>query len=127
MPYRVIWESNHAVWTKFSGVVTYAEALGATNAFYGDPRCDTAQCAFWDFTDIDGFVVDGSEVEEMAFVDHVASLYMRPLKSAFVLRDPALLELAEQYVAQMRELGSPWQNRIFGTMDEARQWAMPES
>ncbi len=123
MPYRVIWESPKSVWTKFSGLVTYGEALRATNALYDDPRSDDVVQAYWDFSDIDGFAVAEEEVEEMAYIDDVASRHMRPLKAAFVMRDPALIELAEQYIAHMRTLGSPWFNRIFASMDEARQWA----
>ena len=122
MPHRIIWESKQSVWTKFSGIVTYVETLNATNALYNNPRCDDVLHAYWDFTEIDGFVVDESEVEEMAFVDNAASLYLRPMKAAFILSDPDLVALAEQYIAQMRDLGSPWENRIFPSMEDARDW-----
>ena len=122
MPHRVIWESKQSVWTKFSGIVTYVETLNATNALYNNPRCDDVLHAYWDFTEIDGFVVDESEVEEMASVDNAASLYLRPMKVAFILSDPDLLVLAHQYIAHMQALGSAWQNRIFSTMEEARDW-----
>jgi len=122
MPHRVIWESRVSVWTKFSGIVTYGEVLDTTHTLYANPRSDDVVHAYWDFSEIDGFVVDKSEVEEMAYVDHAASLYLRPMKAAFILSDPELLVLAEQYIAHMQALGSTWQNRIFPTMEEARDW-----
>ncbi len=125
MPHRVIWESKGTVWTKFSGVVTYTEVLDVTNALYSNPRSDDVEIAYWDFSDIDGFVVDPSDVEEMAHLDHAANRYLRPMKAAFIVCDPDLVALADQYIAQMNELGGSWQNRRFSCLEDAREWAAP--
>ncbi|MBK7660365.1 MAG: hypothetical protein IPJ28_15100 [Betaproteobacteria bacterium] len=108
-----------SVWTKFSGIVTYGEVLDTTNTLYGNPRCDDVVHAYWDFSEIDGFVVDENEVEEMAYVDHAASLYLRPMKAAFILKRPGPAGTGPQYIAHMQSLGSTWQNRIFPTMERS--------
>ncbi len=127
MPYSTTWESPASVCVHFTGLVTYPEAVHAINALYDDPRCDHVERAIWDFSGIDGFSVDGEEVEEIAYTDLAASDYVRHMRAAFVIRDPALLVLAEQYVAHMARLGSPWENRIFSSLVEARRWAGPEA
>lgn len=125
MPYRTEWESPTSAYTRFTGKVTYAETVEATEAFYNDPRSDEVDRVYWDFSDIDGFAVSADSVQEMAGSDTAASRYLGPMKAAFVIRDRDLIALAEQYIALMRELGSPWQNRIFQSLDEARRWAEP--
>lgn len=122
MPYQVTWESPTSIWTKFSGQVPFSEMMQASSDLFDDPRSDGVEHAYWDFSDIDGFTVSEEEVDEIAYIDDAASRHMRQLKAAFVIRDPGLIELAEQYIAQLSALGSPWQNRIFQSMEEARQW-----
>jgi len=122
MAYKIIWESPSSIWVRFSGTVTFNETVNATNAVYADFRSDQIKSALWDFSAIDDFSVAEREVEEMAATDHAASLYMKPMRAAFILTDPRLKSLGEQYIAFMLEMGSPWQNRLFENLTDARKW-----
>lgn len=122
IPYETRWEWNHTFYTRFTGTVTVNEAIAATNAFYDDPSSDMVSRVFWDFSAIDDFLINADEVEEIAASDHAASLYLPQQRAAFIIRHPGLIGLAEQYIAHMRELGSRWENRIFASVEEARQW-----
>ncbi len=123
MPYRIVWETPQSIWTQFSGTVTFAETVAATNALYADPRSDEVLHAYWDFSGIDGFAVATGDVELMASTDEVASRYLGRMKAAFIVRDPELAVLTQRYIALMQEFGSRWENRIFASMEEARTWA----
>lgn len=123
MAYRTIWESPESVRVEFFGTITYADALNATEGLYNDSRSDNVRYAFWDFSAINDFVVSEVEADEMAAMDHVASQYMKPMKAAFIIRDPKLIELAEQYIAALSDMRCQWSSKLFDNMDDARQWA----
>ncbi len=122
MPYRLHWESKNTIWVQFYGAVSVAELNNATNDVYNDHRSDHLSQAYWDFTDMTAFNVDKEAVSEIAFIDNAASRYMKPMKAAFVTRDPDFTTLAEHYIEEMNQLESYWTNRLFATMAEARVW-----
>jgi hypothetical protein len=122
MPYKIHWTSQRAVYVQFFGVITDSDLSAATNDFYNDQRVDFVHSVTWNFTGIDDFIVGPERANEIAASDTVASGYLRALKAAFVIQHPALIELAKGYIATMEELGSPWQNRIFGSVEEASIW-----
>jgi len=123
MPYQLIFESPTTVYCRFSGRVDFADTIKATNEFYGDPRSDQIRVILWDFSNISSFTVSADEVSEMAATDNVASSYMTHLKAAFITSHPELALLTRHYIAEMAQHGSPWENAVFGTIDEARRWA----
>jgi hypothetical protein len=123
MPYKASWESTESVRVEFFGELTFNDTLCATEDLYNDPRSDFVRNVFWDFSAITGFVVSEAEVTDMAAMDHAASLYMHPLKAAFIIRDPGLMQLGEQYVAMLSDMGCSWHNKLFTSMHDARQWA----
>ena len=125
MPYKFNWESPESLRVEFFGVVTFVDAINATEDLYNDYRSDEVRYAFWDFSAIDGYLVSETEVTEMAAMDAAASEYMKPMKAAFIIRDRNLAALGEYYLATLRELGCPWQHELFCSMDDARQWARP--
>lgn len=124
MPYELVFESTSTLWCRFSGHIDFCDTSKATNEFYGDPRSDQVNAVLWDFSEIASFSVSADEVSEMAASDEVASSYMRRLKSAFITRDPALATLTRHYIQEMVSFGSPWENRLFETVDDARRWAV---
>jgi hypothetical protein len=123
MPYKFNWESEESVCVEFFGEVTFTDTMCATEDLYNDFRADHVRNVFWDFSTIKGFDVSEAEVTDMAAMDHAASLYMHPLKAAFIISDPKLMELAEQYIASLNDMGCSWQNKLFSNMDDARHWA----
>jgi hypothetical protein len=122
MPYKIDWTSPRAVNVQFFGVITDSDLSAATDDFYHDERVDFVREVTWDHTNIVDFIVTPERLNEIAASDSVASGYMYPLKSAFVIHHPAVIELAKGYIATLEELGSPWQNRIFVSLEEARGW-----
>ncbi len=123
MSYKLIFESSSTLWCRFFGKIDFADATMATNEFYSDPRSDETRVALWDFSEISGFNVSQIEVSEIAAIDDTASTYMKPLKVAFITRDPELAILTRHYIQEMALYGNRWDNRLFESIDEARRWA----
>ncbi len=122
MPYHLIWESPDTMRCHFFGSVDVANLNDATNDFYNDSRSDRVTRALWDFSAMTQFAVDREQVSEIAFSDHAASCYMKPMKAAFITANPEFAELARLYIAEMEQLGGDWSNRLFASPDEARDW-----
>jgi hypothetical protein len=122
MPYQINWESPTKIVCQFFGKVDFDELNMATNAFYNDHRSDYVKEAFWDFTEMTSFEVDASEASEMAHTDNAASNYIKRLYAAFITQDEGFAELIRHYIEEMERIGSPWNNRLFQTMDQAKKW-----
>jgi hypothetical protein len=122
MSFRFCWESNRSVYVQFSGDISEGDLTSATDTLYHDPRSDLVREVIWDFSGIDNFEISPTQVEVIAASDTAASSYMRSMKAAFVICHPELIELAKNYIATMERLGSPWQNRLFASEEDARRW-----
>ncbi len=122
MPYQLNWESPTKIVCQFFGKVDFDELNMATNAFYNDHRSDYVKEAFWDFTEMTSFEVDATEASEMAHTDTAASNYIKHLNAAFITQDAIFSELVKHYIEEMERIGSPWNNRLFQTMDQAKKW-----
>lgn len=127
MSYKIVWESESRIWCRFSGPLHFADVNAATDEFYHDPRSDRVRAALWDFTETTQVAVGEEEASEIAATDAAASRYMKPLKAAFITGDSELATLAEHYIREMEQFGSPWTNRLFATIDEARSWVASDS
>jgi hypothetical protein len=44
------------------------------------------------------------------------------LYAAFITQDEGFAELIRHYIEEMERIGSPWNNRLFQTMDQAKKW-----
>lgn len=122
MSYALIWESKSSIWCRFSGRVDFADVTMATNEFYHDHRSDNIRVTLWDFTEISDFVIDENEATEIAATDAAASVYLKPLKAAFITQNSEFALLVEQYIRDKEQFGSPWTNKLFRTIGEARNW-----
>lgn len=122
MPYRIIWESPNTMRCQFSGDVDAASVNKATNDFYNDERSDHVTQVLWDFSAMKRFTLEKGHVTEIAFTDFAASEYMKPIRAAFITTDPAFSALAKHYIAELEQLGSAWNNRLFASIEDARTW-----
>jgi len=122
MPYILTWEFPNTMWCQFSGDVDAASINKATNDFYNDERSDHVTQVIWDFSAMKQFRVEENQVTEIAFTDHAASGYMKPMKAAFIITNPKFSELAKHYIAMMEQLESAWTNRLFASIEDAKVW-----
>ena len=122
MPYKFTWESPRTIYVKFFGTVSFDDVTSATNHFYHDIRSDAVREVLWDFMDIDDFVINQEQVQETAASDTAASMYLGPMKVAFIIQHPLLAEFAYEYIGVMESMNTPWVNQVFKTVEEARMW-----
>jgi len=110
------------MWCQFSGHIDVADLNNATNDFYDAPLSDNITNVLWDFSAMTSFDVSPDAAKEIAFTDHVASQYMKPMKAAFITSDAEFSILANQYIDEMKQLKSRWTNRLFSSLAEAQDW-----
>lgn len=121
MPYELGWDQKSTVTCRFFGSVDFDDINNASNDFLNDSRSDDIRYALWDFSSISSFCISEEQASEIAATDSAASDYMKPLKAAFVTKDPALAALVREYIREMHAFGSHWINGLFGDVESARQ------
>lgn len=122
MPYKLTWESRTTMWCRFFGDVDFVELNNASSDFFNDPRSDNITEALWDFSDMARFSVEEEHASEIAACDSAASRYMKPIKAAFITIDAEFAKLAEHYIDEMDKFESRWTNRLFSSLEDARNW-----
>ena len=109
------------VWT-FRGKVTGYEVLQANREIYGDPRFDRLKYQIVDLTAVEFFDVTEDDMAVIAANDRAAARSKPHVRIAVAAEDEIIKDLSAFYDAAM--VGTPWNQRIFDSMSEAREWAM---
>lgn len=110
------------VWT-FRGNVTGAEILRANREIYGDPRFGRLTYQIVDFTAVENFDVTEADMAVIAASDRAAARFKPHVRVAVAAADEIIKDLSAFYDAVM--VGSPWHQRVFDSMSEAREWLTP--
>jgi hypothetical protein len=85
MAYDLVWEDNGVYW-KYSGNVTGKEIIDASTTIYGDARFITLKYKFADFTDVEDFKMDKSQLALIAY-QHLAAERSNPyLKNVILIK-----------------------------------------
>jgi hypothetical protein len=124
MPYVTTWEESGVVWT-FRGRVTGDEILRANQEIHRDPRFERLTYQIVDFTAVDRFDVTEDDMATIAALDRAAARDRPSVRVAVAAADEVIKDLSAFYDAVM--VGSPWHQRIFDSMTEAREWLTPST
>lgn len=119
MPYVTTWEESGVLWT-FRGLVTGDEILRANQEIYRDPRFQRLTYQIVDLTAVERFDVTEDDMAMIAVNDRIASRSKPGVRVAIAADDELIKDLSAFYDAVM--VGSPWRQRIFDSMSEAREW-----
>lgn len=119
MPYVTTWEESGVLWT-FRGQVTGDEILRANQEIYRDPRFQRLTYQIVDLTGVERFDVTEDDMAMIAVNDRIASRSKPGVRVAIAADDEIIKDLSAFYDAVM--VGSPWRQRIFDSMSEAREW-----
>jgi len=119
MPYATTWEESGVLWT-FRGTVTGDEILRANQEIYRDPRFDRLNYQIVDLTAVERFDVTEDDMALIAINDRAAARSKPSVRVAIAAADEIIKDLSAFYDAVM--VGSPWHQRIFDSMSEAREW-----
>lgn len=119
MPYATTWEDSGVLWT-FHGQVTGDEILRANQEIYRDARFRRMTYQVVDLTAVDRFDVTEDDMAMIAVHDRAAARSLPNVRVAIAAADEIIKDLSAFYDAVM--VGSPWQQRIFDSVREAREW-----
>ena len=119
MPYTTIWKDKGVCWT-FHGTVTGKEILQCDLDIYGDERFDCLRYQIADFSGAEGFELNEFEVKKIAYLDKAAAATNPEIKVAIVAPQDFIREMSNLYAKYADD--SPWETRIFDTVDQAKQW-----
>jgi trans-aconitate methyltransferase len=127
MSYKLVWDTDHVLHCRFSGIVDFNQVNDASNEFLEDTRSEHASHAVWDFSDMTNFDIRKHQASEIAATDCVASHYTKPLKAAFITSDQSFAELVKQYIVEMDAYGTHWTNKLFDSIEDAMDWVAATS
>jgi hypothetical protein len=119
MPYATTWEESGVLWT-FRGRVTGDEILKANQEIYRDPRFRHLTYQIVDLTAVERFDVTEDDMAMIAVQDRSVARSKPGVRVAVAAADDFIKDLSAFYDAVM--VGSPWHQRIFDSMSEAREW-----
>lgn len=119
MPYSTEWEARGVVW-RFWGIVTGEELLRSNHEIYGDSRFDEISYQIVDLTRVDAFAVTEDDMLVMAASDRAAALSNSRIRVAVAAKDANVKRLSGVY--ESASIRSPWVQRIFESVEDARQW-----
>ena len=120
MPYSTTWEPGGVIWT-FWGVVSGDEILRSNQEIYGDTRFDDLTYQIVDLTRVERFEVTRDDMALIAASDKAAARSNPNIRVAVAACDDVPRQLSLFYESAIA--GSPWQQRVFDTVTEARSWA----
>jgi len=121
MPHSTSWE-KHGIYWQFSGTVSVKEYFATDAELYNDSRSDQIKYWIWDGTNIEELAISDIHAELAAAADWAATQYNHSVKAALIASDKHIKELMEGYIELSKEFESPWEFKIFETIEEARQW-----
>ena len=120
MPYTTEWE-DHGVYWRYWGIVSGKELINSNLDIYGDERFDRMKYQIVDLTRVSSFNVTRDDMLKVAAYDRAAALSNPRVKVAVIAQSTAIKSLTTLYDAENIE--SPWETRLFDTLDQARSWA----
>jgi len=121
MPYSSQWEPG-GVYRRYTGVVSGVELIEASLDMYADSRFDDIHYLIADFSQVDGFEITMEEVEKLAHFNTAAAKTNGNVKTALVLTDDHAKGLVSIYDIVAQANNSPWENKVFATVEHARRW-----
>lgn len=124
MPHETKWSARGVEW-RYYGVVTADETRKTDNAFYSDPRSDTARYQLIDLRDVEELLFTLHEQEVSAGYDAAQSRSTPNVRVAFVVPDDRFDETLAVYMQILNN--STWRAKTFTSMEDARAWVGPEA
>jgi len=119
MAYQNIWE-NEGVYSKFQGTIDAEEVHCAVDEVESDTRFDSIRYVINDFLEATEFTVTPKDISVRVAIDNAAARTNPDIRIALVTVDQIVKDLIGIYIEQMES--SPYETRIFATLDEARRW-----
>ena len=119
IPYSIEWKNNGLRIT-CTGIIIGAEFLQFARGIYDDRRFSDLRYQLVDFSSTESFDMTESQTKNLAYMDMAAAKSNPDSRVAIVAHQDIGRKLAQIYAACSEP--SPWEIRIFDTLQEAEQW-----
>jgi hypothetical protein len=119
IPYSTEWK-NKGLRITFTGIVIGGELVQLARGVYGDRRFDELRYHVMDFSQVESFDMTERETKNIAYMDMAAARSNPDTSVAIVAHQDIGRKLAQLYASYSEP--SPWEIRIFDTLQEAEQW-----
>lgn len=120
MPYQISWQEHGVTW-HYSGVLTGKDLMQSNFDIFGDERFDDIRYQIVDLTGVEEIQVTEQHMRKVAHLDMAASRSNPRVKVAVVSNSEAATQLNVYYDKYCDEK-SPWETRVFGSIEEAEAW-----
>lgn len=120
MAYKNKWERCGVI-RVFSGSIDGKQLLDSVISVEEDRRFDSIRYVINDFSNVVNIDINDRDVIRVAAMDRGASVTNPNIRIAVVTNDNRMRDLTQRYGELMK--GSPYQALLFGSIDEARNWA----
>lgn len=117
--YEVVWVQPSGLIKKHFGHVTSREVLVANRKAEEDFRFDSLRYVINDFSECTEVSISLADIEEISAIDCAAAVTNPQIRLAIVATHPDILAASNAYV---NDLLSPFDTRIFSSMNTARSW-----
>lgn len=125
MPYTTHWKGK-GFHVNFSGLVSNDEVLQASIDMEADERFDSLRYMLSDFSAIDDLHFEADkftkEILVHATINKAASKTNAKIKRAIVATHETVIMFANLYTAEASFADSPWDLKIFSTIEAAENW-----
>ena len=118
MPYQLTWEPS-GVYRRYSGDVSIAERRASLEEICSNPRFDDLRYSITDYLAVDKYEVTKASTAEIAAL-HIGPLTTNPRIVIAAVADRPDIVAAIRDFMDLAFTNAPY--RIFGSVDEARQW-----
>ena len=122
MAYQITWKEDAVVFT-FYGELDINEVHKASGTLHGDARFDELKYVIANFLEADLKKIEMTQIEEHAAIDYAASMSVPRIKVALIAKDfSSSAEKCTRYIEESKRFGSPWEIRIFSSLEDADAW-----
>jgi hypothetical protein len=122
MAYQITWKRNAVVFNFFCELNIH-EINKASGTLHGDARFDELKYVIADFLEADLKKIEMTQIEEPAAIDYAASMSVPRMKVALIAQDfSSSAEKCTRYIEESKRFGSPWEIRVFNSLEDADAW-----
>ncbi len=119
MGFEIIWQSPNGLIKRHFGHVTGSEIFAAVVRIEADSRFDTLRYVINDFSECTSISVAPGEIEEIAAIDHAASMSNPNIRIAIIATQPEVIAQGKAYA---NDPLTNYKTRVFSSIDEAEPW-----
>ncbi len=119
MNFEIIWGDRN-IYIKFKGHITIKDIIAVNRKITGNSKYGLLKCNITDFTEADSLYLTNNDIEFIAALHTIPTIWNPNMKLSIVSNIPDLQELILHYIELMKE--NEWKIKLMETLEEAEKW-----